>query len=109
MGGCVTRRAILHEFGHVLGLGHEHQRVDRDEHINIHWENIRGDKRKNFRKLNGAYYSDFGVSYNIRSIMHYSAWGFGNGWGPSMTTKVIFKSKVLLNGNAQTMQNFNTL
>ena len=30
----------LHEFGHVLGLYHEHQRPDRDAHVQYHCENL---------------------------------------------------------------------
>jgi hypothetical protein len=29
------RLTVLHELGHVIGLQHEHQRADRDEHINL--------------------------------------------------------------------------
>ncbi|KAB7504556.1 hypothetical protein Anas_13446 [Armadillidium nasatum] len=32
--------SILHEMLHTIGLGHEHQRPDRDEHIEIMWENL---------------------------------------------------------------------
>ncbi|RXG57447.1 Astacin-like metalloprotease toxin 4 [Armadillidium vulgare] len=32
--------SILHEMLHTIGLGHEHQRPDRDEYIEIMWENL---------------------------------------------------------------------
>lgn len=38
---CLTiRGAIQHEMFHVLGLLHEQSRPDRDDHIEILWENI---------------------------------------------------------------------
>lgn len=38
---CLTiRGAVQHEMFHVLGLLHEQARPDRDDHIQIFWENI---------------------------------------------------------------------
>lgn len=37
---CLHLGIIVHEIAHSLGLIHEHQRQDRDDHIVIHWENI---------------------------------------------------------------------
>ncbi len=34
---------IIHEFLHVLGAIHEHNRPDRDDHIRVNWENIYGE------------------------------------------------------------------
>lgn len=31
----VTYGSVLHEFGHVLGLMHEHQRPDRDDYLHL--------------------------------------------------------------------------
>ena len=37
---CFAPSTIMHEFFHILGVGHYHQRSDRDKYIKIHWENI---------------------------------------------------------------------
>jgi hypothetical protein len=34
------KQTALHELGHVLGMYHEHQRLDRDKTITIQWENV---------------------------------------------------------------------
>ncbi len=34
----------MHEFLHVLGAMHEQSRLDRDQYVQIHWDNIIEDK-----------------------------------------------------------------
>lgn len=58
---------------HLLGFYHIHKSANRDEHIRIKWENViperkhKLEKRTDYEKL-----SDFGVGYDVDSILHYS-------------------------------------
>lgn len=67
---CETMK-VAHELGHILGLWHEQSRNDRDQYIQIIWENIQENYRYNFNQhLNDG--EDFG-EYDYQSIMHYKA------------------------------------
>jgi hypothetical protein len=37
---CVDYPTVIHEFMHVVGFIHEHQRDDRDGYVKIVWNNI---------------------------------------------------------------------
>lgn len=40
----------MHELGHVIGLGHEQARSDRDEYVTIDFDNIKDGMAHNFKK-----------------------------------------------------------
>lgn len=60
---------IVHEIGHALGLWHEQQRADRDQHIRIIQENL-GYYAGQFVKQSTV---SFGVPYDVGSVMHYDS------------------------------------
>lgn len=69
-----TAMNTVHEIGHALGLWHEQSRADRDNYVQIIWENIDEDHRYNFDQhlSDGQDYGD----YDYQSIMHYRADAF---------------------------------
>ena len=65
---------IAHEVGHALGLWHEQSRSDRDNYVQILWDNIDPEHIFNFNQhLRDG--EDFG-EYDYNSVMHYSAYAF---------------------------------
>ena len=64
----------MHEFGHVIGLNHEHSRSDRDQYVKIHSENIIHGVGHNFEKINDYEKS---TPYDYYSIMHYGIRDYG--------------------------------
>lgn len=78
--------AAVHEILHAIGAWHEQSRGDRDNHVTIHWENIKSGKEHNFNKhsLDGI---DIG-SYDFGSIMHYGSTAFSKNGKPTITSKV---------------------
>ena len=59
----------MHEIGHSLGMWHEQQRNDRDDHIEVLWDNL-GSYVGQFYKHKSSV--DLGVPYDLGSVMHYS-------------------------------------
>lgn len=39
---CINVETVIHELMHTLGFEHEHNRPDRDKHININEDNLEG-------------------------------------------------------------------
>lgn len=77
-------QVALHELGHSLGLRHEHQRCDRDNHITLDTLRIKasGVADQYYKLCSGTSY--WGSAYDLSSIMHYGS----NDWGTThFTTK----------------------
>lgn len=64
----LPKGTVIHEILHSAGFIHEHNRPDRDEHINIIWRNVHISDKTNFvRSRAGITYTE----YDYGSIMHY--------------------------------------
>ena len=65
---CLKHRGeILHELTHLIGLHHEHQRPDRDQYIEVLYDNIIPRYKYLFTKLD---FNTFGLQYDFGSIVH---------------------------------------
>ncbi len=85
---CSTGNTI-HEIGHAIGLWHEQSRVDRDNHITVHFENIQDGREYNFQTYASAGYDgdEFTTNLDFGSIMMYSPYSFSKNGEPTITRK----------------------
>jgi len=67
-GYCLEKGAIIHELMHAVGFWHEHQRPDRDDWVNILWDNIidGGSCRKSASAVMTKYW---GLCFNLLIIV----------------------------------------
>lgn len=70
---CRNPFVIVHEMLHMLGFNHEQTRHDRNSFVEIHWDNIQGDKKHNFETADRSF--DLGP-YDYDSLMHYGGFSF---------------------------------
>ncbi len=69
-------REILHEFMHTLGFFHEQNRGDRDEYIQVLWDNIDEVNQPQFKKIPIDFIGVRGRPFDFESIMLYSSYTF---------------------------------
>jgi hypothetical protein len=75
----------IHEIGHALGLWHEQSREDRDQFIEILWENIMPGFEDNFSQQVAD--ADDINEYDFASIMHYPQDAFSATGAPTIRVK----------------------
>merc|ERR1712136_169185 len=67
-------------------------KLDRDDYVTIHWENIKERMEHDFRKTSESSISHQGLPYDYGSLMHYSEKEFGV-WGIFGSKKTITPKK----------------
>ncbi|WP_303318918.1 M12 family metallopeptidase [Flavivirga abyssicola] len=83
--GCSTGNTI-HEIGHAIGFFHEQTRQDRDNHVQIHYNNIISGATTNFDRYTTRTSTgeDIG-SFDFGSIMMYGSDFFSSNGQPTIT------------------------
>ncbi|PAV77659.1 hypothetical protein WR25_15644 [Diploscapter pachys] len=95
---------IIHETLHALGIEHTHQRVDRDDFIEIVWNRINPQLIDTFVHADNNIYSTYGVQYDFDSIMQYK-WNMGS----KIPNKETMKPKIAYTQNRARMGQRNHL
>jgi len=85
--GCMEYPTIIHEMMHVVGFYHEHERWDRDNFIDIIWQNIDRGALDQFGKVDLSKTSYYGQPYDYKSILHYDSLAFSKNGFPTMLPK----------------------
>merc|ERR1719186_1026603 len=82
---CATKDTIFHEIFHALGKVHEQSRPDRDEHVEVVFNNIEEGQAHNFEIQPNV--DPAGTPYDLLSIMHYSPTAFSKNGEPTIIAK----------------------
>jgi hypothetical protein len=70
--GCQSQE-VLHEILHALGLFHEQSRPDRDQWVEVVWNEIESKYHPQFAKMPEVYFTPFrDLPFDLQSVMFYS-------------------------------------
>lgn len=81
---CMTKGTVIHELLHAAGFLHQHSASNRDDFIEILWENVFPPQKSSFRKIPATSITDFNTTYDYASILHYSAKAFSKNGEPTI-------------------------
>lgn len=74
--GCQSQE-VLHEVLHALGLLHEQSRPDRDQWVEVVWDEIESKYHPQFAKMPEVYFTHFrDLPFDFQSVMLYSPHAF---------------------------------
>lgn len=80
---------VAHEIMHSLGFVHEQNRFDRDQFIQVFWDNIEPPEKINFEKFSGSAMKASGSSsFDFESIMIYPEEMFSRNQSPTMKSVI---------------------
>ncbi|KAK0400919.1 hypothetical protein QR680_015518 [Steinernema hermaphroditum] len=74
--GCDPPGVAAHEIGHSLGMYHGQSRADRDQWISVNTSNVEPKFVFAYDEASSTTNNNFGMRYDMRSIMHYEPNGF---------------------------------
>nr|XP_027211548.1 tolloid-like protein 2 [Penaeus vannamei] len=100
---------IYHELLHSLGFFHEHNRPDRDNYVEILWDNISSGQDKNFRKRSYSTVELVDLPYDFDSVMHYNPYAFSKWYFLAPTIKSRAKGASFKRAKKPTTSDYNKL
>lgn len=84
---CVQKGVVIHEMLHAAGFYHQQSAANRDDFVEIKWENIDDGHASNFNKYNSTVVTDYSLGYDYESIMHYSSKAFSKNGKDTIVAK----------------------
>ncbi|XP_073249503.1 meprin A subunit beta-like isoform X3 [Porites lutea] len=81
---CNKKGIIMHELMHAVGFWHEQSRPDRDQYVEILWENIEKGMEGQFNKYKHSKVDSIGFDYDYSSLMHYGKVTFSRNGKPTI-------------------------
>ncbi|CAB4020073.1 partial, partial [Paramuricea clavata] len=97
---CDYEDIIIHEMLHSVGFFHEQSRPDRQNHVEIHWQNIKPGFENEFLQYGHDLIAHLQINYNYKSIMHYGSKAFSKSAELETITAIGTRGKIEL-GNTQ--------
>lgn len=61
---------------------------DRDDFVEIKWDNIAPGSQRNFKKYTSQEVTHFNTTYDYYSVLHYSAYAFSKNFEPTIVPLV---------------------
>ncbi|XP_075056912.1 meprin A subunit alpha [Mixophyes fleayi] len=87
--GCDHKAIVEHELLHALGFYHEQSRTDRDDYVQIWWDEIQDGLAHNFNTYDDIFITDLNTPYDYESVMHYGPYSFNKDPNtPTITAKI---------------------
>lgn len=77
----------MHELGHSIGFYHEHTRPDRDNHVDVIYDNIAYHFEDQFSKIPYGESDTLEIGYDAASIMHYKRNAFSRNGSDTIRAK----------------------
>uniref|UniRef100_A0AC34Q945 Metalloendopeptidase n=1 Tax=Panagrolaimus sp. JU765 TaxID=591449 RepID=A0AC34Q945_9BILA len=85
--GCIQKGIIIHELMHAVGFFHEQSRADRDDFVNINWNNVEAGLQDQFDKYSLSMIDHLDTTYDYGSVMHYASTAFSKNGKPTIEPK----------------------
>uniref|UniRef100_A0A3B5LRB2 Metalloendopeptidase n=1 Tax=Xiphophorus couchianus TaxID=32473 RepID=A0A3B5LRB2_9TELE len=85
--GCDHIAIVEHVILHALGFYHEEIRHDRDDYVQINFDNVIAGQEVFLKKLGSDLSDTHNVSYDYLSVMHSGKYALSNGNGSTIITK----------------------